>query len=178
MEDFFFDSWKSVIRTILSGVFAYIGLVAMLRLSGNRTLAQLNAFDLIVTVALGSTLSTVILNKDVTLRDGLVALAVLILLQYGIGLLSKNSTAIRRLIKTEPSLLFYRGHFLHNSLRKHRITNDEVLQVIRSNGNSNIRDIDAIVLETNGTFSVIKNLQDEGESSLAHVAFPDDSPGT
>ena len=74
MEDFFFDSWKSVIRTILSGVFAYIGLVAMLRLSGNRTLAQLNAFDLIVTVALGSTLSTVILNKDVTLTDGLVAL--------------------------------------------------------------------------------------------------------
>lgn len=173
MEKVFFDSWESVYRTLLTGVFAYIALVIMLRFSGNRTLAQLNAFDLIVTVALGSTLATVILSKDVTLADGVLALALLIVLQYVIGLLSTSSKTMRKLIKTEPFLLFYRGHFLHDSLRKHRITEDEVLQIIRSNGNSNIEEVDAVVLETNGQFSVIKKATSEGQSSLGNVERPD-----
>ena len=53
-----FDSWSDVVRVVSIGAAAYATLVAMLRISGKRTLAKLNAFDLIVTVALGSTLAT------------------------------------------------------------------------------------------------------------------------
>jgi uncharacterized membrane protein YcaP (DUF421 family) len=74
--------------------------------------------------------------------------------------------------KTEPFLLFYHGNFLQDSLRKHRITEDEILQIIRSNGNSNLQDVDAVVLETNGKFSVIKKSKSEGKSSLNNVVGP------
>lgn len=47
----FFDGWDSIIRVILAGVLAYVGLVVVLRISGNRTLSKMNSFDL-VTVAL------------------------------------------------------------------------------------------------------------------------------
>ena len=63
-------------------------LLLLLRVSGKRTLTRMNAFDLVVTVALGSTLATVLLTKSVALADGLVAFAVLILLQYGLTWLS------------------------------------------------------------------------------------------
>lgn len=169
MDNLFFSSWESVGRTVVIGLFAYGALVLMLRVSGNRTLSQLNAFDLIVTVALGSTLATVILSRNVALMDGIVALALLIAMQMITSLLSVYFISIRKLIKTEPRLLFYRGVFLDEALKKHRITEDEILQTARAKGFGNLNDVDAIVLETNGRFSVIGKLSGEGRSTLQNV---------
>lgn len=153
--------------------FSYIGLILMLRGSGNRTLSQLNAFDFVVTVALGSILATVIINKDVPLLDGILALASLILLQMMVSWLSVRAKAIRRIVKSEPRLIFFNGEFLHDVLKRHRITEDEVLQVLRSNGNAEVEKIDAIVLETNGKFSVMKKSSRESDpSALRNVDVP------
>jgi uncharacterized membrane protein YcaP (DUF421 family) len=59
-----FDSWAQVGRVVLVGAATYGVLVLLLRVSGKRTLAKLNAFDLVVTVALGSTLATVLLDSS------------------------------------------------------------------------------------------------------------------
>ena len=78
----FFDSWYDLARVLCVGAVAYVALVVMLRGSGPRTLSKLSAFDLVVTVALGSTLATVLLSKDVSLTEGVLAFAVLIGLQF------------------------------------------------------------------------------------------------
>ena len=52
MEGMFFTGWSALLRTIVVGSFAYAALIVFLRLSGKRTLAKMNAFDLIVTVSL------------------------------------------------------------------------------------------------------------------------------
>ena len=57
-ENIFFDNWESIGRTFSVGLLAYFSLIAMLRISGKRTLSQMKEFDFIVTVALGSTLAT------------------------------------------------------------------------------------------------------------------------
>lgn len=169
MEKIFFDSWESILRTLIIGVFAYAGLVLLLRVSGTRTLSQLNAFDFIVTVALGSTLATVILNKDVALFDGLLAFGILILLQWAISALSVRFKNIRTIIKSEPFLLLYKGKLLRKALKDHQITEDEVLQIVRAKGMDDINSVDAIVLETNGQFSVIPKLKDDKETVLENV---------
>lgn len=64
------------------GTLAYSAMILCLRLSGKRTLTKLNAFDLVITLALGSTLSTVLLDKSISLGEGIVAFGLLILLQY------------------------------------------------------------------------------------------------
>ena len=66
----FFDGWMTLGRTALIGTLAYLALVLLLRVSGKRTLSQMNAFDFIVTVALGSTLATVLLSSSVSLARG------------------------------------------------------------------------------------------------------------
>jgi uncharacterized membrane protein YcaP (DUF421 family) len=65
MEKIFFESWESIARTLLMTSLSYVTMVILLRISGKRTLAKMNAFDFVVTIALGSSLATVALNKSV-----------------------------------------------------------------------------------------------------------------
>ena len=97
-----FENWENVERVLLMGGAAYVALVIMLRLSGNRTLAKLSAFDLVVTVALGSTLATILLNRDVTLVEGVVAFLALIILQFVIAALSVRLPIVERFAKARP----------------------------------------------------------------------------
>ncbi|PKG53766.1 MULTISPECIES: DUF421 domain-containing protein [Halomonadaceae] len=169
MEMVFFNGWGSLLRILIIGLLAYATLVLFLRLSGNRTLSKMNAFDLIVTVALGSTLATVLLSKDVALADGAVALALLISLQFIITWTSVRFRWVRRLVTGEPLMLLYQGEFLLTSLRKARVTQDEVLAAIRSSGLSDVNAVEAVVLETDGSLSVVKRHAESGQSSLKGV---------
>jgi uncharacterized membrane protein YcaP (DUF421 family) len=92
----FFSGWPSLVRAAIVGVLAYVALVLFLRISGKRTLSKLSAFDLVVTVSLGSTLATILLNKEVALAEGVLAFAVLIGLQYSVAWLSVRSPFIRK----------------------------------------------------------------------------------
>lgn len=151
----FFDSWESLYRIVIVGVLAYVSLVTLLRISGKRTLSKLNAFDLVVTVALGSTLATILLSKDTPLVDGVTALALLILLQFVITWLSVRSNAVRRLVRSEPRLLVRRGELLHGAMKEERVDEDEVLQALRSSGHDGTASAEAVILETDGSMSVI-----------------------
>ena len=150
-----FDSWAGLGRVLLVGTLAYAALVLLLRVSGKRTLTKLNAFDLVVTVALGSTLATVLLSKSVALAEGVLALALLILMQYAVAWLSVRSPGFQGLIKAEPTLLLHRGRFLEGAMRAERITREEILAALRASGATEQREIAAVVLETDGTLSVI-----------------------
>jgi uncharacterized membrane protein YcaP (DUF421 family) len=162
----FFDSWSALWRTVVVGIAAYAALVLLLRISGKRTLAKLNAFDLIVTVALGSTLATVLLDKSVSLSDSLAAFLLLVGLQYVVAFLSVRSNRIDSLVKSEPSLLLLRGEFLDRTMRRQRVTHREILAALRSSGVANVEDAYAVVLESDGTLSVIpRNAKDEGARS-------------
>ena len=169
MELVFFNGWGSLFRILVIGLLAYTTLVIFLRLSGNRTLSKMNAFDLIVTVALGSTLATVLLSKDVALADGAVAMGLLISLQFIITWASVRFSWVRRLVTGEPLMLLYQGEYLPHSLRKARVTKAEVLSAIRGSGVSDVAAVQAVVLETDGSLSVVKREADSRHSSLERV---------
>ncbi|HSP23864.1 MAG TPA: YetF domain-containing protein [Saliniramus sp.] len=151
----FFDDWSSLGRILIVGILAYLALVAILRISGKRTLTKLNAFDLVVTVALGSTLATILLNKEVTLAEGVLALSPLIGLQYVITWLSVRAPSFQHMVKAEPTMLAHGGQFLDDALRRQRITREEVVAALRSSGMTEISQAATVILETDGSISVI-----------------------
>lgn len=155
-QPIFFDSWASLGRVILVGALAYGGLVLMLRVSGKRTLGKMNAFDLVVTVALGSTLATVLLNRSVPLAEGLAAFALLIGLQFVITWLSVRSDAVRDAVKSQPTVLVNRGRPLSDALKRQRVTMDEVQAALRQSGQADLDDRTSVVLETDGSISVMR----------------------
>lgn len=172
MELIFFDNWGVLLRTAVIGVMAYASLVALLRVSGRRTLSKMNAFDLVVTVSLGSTLAAVLLNQDVTLAQGALAFALLIGMQFAVTWSSVRAHWVRKIITGEPALLLYRGAFLPAALRRARVTEDEVRAAVRAAGLATLDEVGAVVLETDGSFSVIQGGGGSGPSSLEGVSMP------
>ena len=151
----FVDSLDGVWRTIIVGVCAYVLLIILLRATGKRTLSKMNAFDLVVTVALGSTLATILLSKDVPLAEGMTAFIVLVLAQYAVTWTSLRSPRVRRWVKSEPRALLRNGVFIDEALRIERVTPDEVEAAIRGAGHAGPSSIALVMLETDGSMSVV-----------------------
>lgn len=169
MGDALFQDWAGIGRTLLVGGLAYAGLIAMLRLSGKRTLAKLNAFDLVVTVALGSTLATILLSEDVALAEGLTAFALLIVLQYAVAAASVRSRRFARLVRSEPTLLMRDGEMLAGAMRRERVTEAELKTVIRNSQTPDLQQVAAVILESDGSFSVIA--AEEGGADYARAGL-------
>ncbi len=166
----FFDSWAELGRIVVMGVLAYIGLVLLLRVSGKRTLSKMNAFDLVITIALGSTFATVLLSKSVALAEGVLAFAVLISLQFVVTWLSVRSSTVKRLLKNEPKLLFYGGRFLRDEMRAERVTEAEIEAAIRQQGMVNLDEVGAAVLETDGSVTVMPRADLGSANALKNVS--------
>jgi uncharacterized membrane protein YcaP (DUF421 family) len=164
------QEWSDVWRVAVVAVAIYPALIIVLRVSGKRTLAKMNAFDLVVTVALGSTLATILLSRDVALAEGLAALILLVTLQLVATWLAVRSRTLRGLLKSEPTLLLRDGHLLPEALRRQRVTDGEIHQAIRSQGIGDVRKVAAVVLETDGSFSVVPSAQAGDLSALDAVS--------
>ncbi|GGD15560.1 DUF421 domain-containing protein [Aureimonas glaciei] len=153
-ENMLFQDWQGIVRTIFVGILAYVALVAFLRISGKRTLAKLNAFDLVVTVALGSTLSAILLQESIALVEGAVALALLISMQFLVAFLSVRWKGFAKVVRSEPTLLVRKGEFCDGALRSERVTRDEALGAVRASGGRAVEDVEFLILESDGTMSV------------------------
>lgn len=155
-----FESWYRLGALLLAGVVAYTFLVLVLRVSGKRTLAKLNAFDLVVTIALGSVLATVVVSREVPVAEGVTALLLLVVLQLLVALVSTHWPSSREVVTARPTALVVDGQLRHDELRRCRVTVQEVASAVRGNGGGSLTEIDVVVLETDGSLSVIADRSD------------------
>lgn len=78
LQQILFQGWEPLLRTAIGTTVTYLALVILLRLAGQRTLAKWYAFDLIVTVALGSTFANSVLTNNITVAQSLVGFVILV----------------------------------------------------------------------------------------------------
>jgi len=170
LRSFFFSDWASLLRIVVVGAPAYIVLVLFLRVAGKHSLAKTNAYGLVVTVALGSSLASAVLTKQVSLADGVAAVALLLTLQYGLASLLSRSSWSGRWVTQRPVFLLRDGHLLRGALRHERVTEAEVHAAVRQNGLASLEQVAAIVLEADGSFSVIAEVRGSGTALLDVVS--------
>ncbi|AXB57653.1 DUF421 domain-containing protein [Flavobacterium fluviale] len=168
MDEVFFKDWKSIGHVVLATIIAFITLFFFLRISGKRTLAKLNAFDFVVTVALGSTLSDMMLAM-VPLIEGAIVLILIIGLQYIFAWTARMSKKMEKVLNAVPILLFYDGKFIEKAMTKEAVTKDELYSTIRESGIDQIDEVKAIVMELNGQITVVKKSDGTGKSSLDDI---------
>lgn len=164
-----FNGFPPLVHTLVVGIVAYVTLVILLRISGKRTLAKWNAFDLIVTVAFGSTLASSLLSRDVSAVQAGFAFLLLIILQYSVTWTSVRIPSIERIVKSSPTLLVYRGVLQQEALRRERVTEFEVRAALRSHGIIDLKEVGALILETEGSFSLIQSITDIESFALDDV---------
>lgn len=153
---FFFDGWSPILRIFVVGSLSYIVLIFLLKISGKRTLAQMSGFDFVITVAIGSTFGRLITAESVALAESAAAFLLLIFLQVGFSWLDMRYRWFSKVVKSQPTLLFFKGAFLEDNIRRCKINKDEILGVIREQGIDSLDKVEAVVLETSGGWSVVK----------------------
>lgn len=159
----FYNDWESFFRALILTFIAYISMILLLRISGKRTLSKMNAFDFIITIALGSSLASIATSKNLTIADGIAVFGILIFMQFLITWLSVRIKYFKRIITSEPSILLYKGKIIETNIRKERVTIEEIKNAVRSKGISNLDNIDIIILETTGDITIIKDLEAPAE---------------
>src|SRR5690606_19097125 len=101
--------------------------------------------------------------------EGLAGLAVLIGLQYAVARASVAIPFVRRAVKSEPRVVVRHGEVRHDALRRERLTVEEIHQALRQSGVADLRQVAAVVLETDGSLSVVGDAGADA-SALADVA--------
>ena len=166
---YFWGGFEPLLRIVVVGTITYIGIIFLLRVTGKRTLATMNMFDFIVTVAFGSAYGRILTAKQVSIAEALVAFALLVSIQYVVSFFKVRSKAFANLITSQPILLYYQDSFLEKNLRQERVSKKDLMGIVRQNRISSLDEVEAIVLETNGSFSVIKKGASQGPSTYEQV---------
>lgn len=155
-----------ILSTILIALIVYFFLIVALRLSGKRNLSNLNGLDLLIPMIFGPISATTILSKEVPLLNGLIALTTLICIQYLMTKLDFRFKWISKLFISEPSLLYYKDEFLIENMKKARVTKFDIKQQVRLKSGTLLENISAVLLESNGEFSVITKENSKNVESL------------
>lgn len=162
----FFNDWEGIWHILVTAVLLYPLLIIMLRISGKRTLSKMNMFDFVITIALGSMVSAIVMDGAIPLVEGLTGLAALIALQFTVTWSSVRFSFVNKSVKGEPQLLYHDGRFIEKAMKKERIKKDEIMQAVRTTGKSSFASVRAVVLETDGSLSVMEKESSEGESTI------------
>ncbi|WP_254868280.1 DUF421 domain-containing protein [Corynebacterium sp. Marseille-P4321] len=155
MSEIFYNDAQTVLSTAAKGILIYIALIAMLRITGKRSLSKFNIFDFVITVALGSVFASTLTSSDVKLAQSVTAIVVLLGGQYLISQLALRSDGFEKVIKSDPALLYSGGSLNRATMKRERVTEREVLQAVRNSGSASLDEVEAVILETDGTMSVI-----------------------
>ena len=154
-RDVLFDGWEGLIDVLVCAPILYALVVLSVRLSGKRTTGQMNNFDWIVTVAMGSIVASGIVINSVSIAEAGLAVVTLLLLQYAVTRLAKSSDRFDRAMKADPAVLVARGQVQDGALRANRVTREEINAAIRSRGMTRLDEVGWMILENDGSFSVI-----------------------
>ena len=155
MDMLFFDNIDKLGRIVLTAVTVYVLIVIITKASGKRSTSQLNNFDWIVTVMIGSLGASTILLKDIPLIEGISSILVLYVMQFLVTKYASISPQFSSFILSEPRIVFYQGQFLPDAMRAERLTRQELECAMRSEGVNSFDDVEAIVFESDAQLTII-----------------------
>jgi uncharacterized membrane protein YcaP (DUF421 family) len=148
--------WHTLLDVALRTTVVYLVLLVGIRLTGQRLLGQLSAFDLVLLLIIANAVQNAMVGPDTSLAGGLVAAGVLLFWHQVINRLRRSSRRFGKLIAGEGVMLINAGEMLEEHLRRAGVTRDELLQALREHGVGTVADVRMAVLEPDGSVSVIR----------------------
>ena len=137
-------------------VAALISVVVMARIVGLRSFAKMSAFDFVATVATGSLLASAATSTETAgFVRAIAAMTALFTAQWAIAFARKRWDGVRKMVDNRPRVLMRHGEFDEEALADTRVTHSDVIAKLRSADVDNKAEVDAVVLEATGEFSVM-----------------------
>jgi uncharacterized membrane protein YcaP (DUF421 family) len=155
MDEWFGASWRTIGYVVASTIATYVSAVIAIRLAGRRTVAELSAFDVVVTVAIGSLVASTAASRDPSYAQGMTALVTLLALQVGIAAIRQRSATLRRVLDFEPETVVQGGRVdLPSGPLTSQMTREELQSMLREQGVFDLDEVSVVVVEPTGGLSV------------------------
>ncbi len=155
MSDWFLAPWRTIGAVALVTTAMYASTLVAVRLAGRRTIAQLSAFDVVTTIAIGTLLGSTAVSRDPNYVQGLTALVTLLALQVAVATLRRRYHWLRRLLDFQPLVIVRDGKFdAPTGPLGPQITRDEMLSALRRQAVFDTENVRVVVLEPTGALSV------------------------
>ncbi len=144
---------NDLVDVAVRSVVAVISLFLLARLMGKKQISQLNFFDYVVGISIGSIAASMSCDDTISYTHGLAAMAIWAAFPIIISFLSLKSLRARKLIEGKPSVLIQNGHIMERNLAKEKYNLHDLLEELRIQGVFNVADVEFAILETSGKVS-------------------------
>ena len=140
------------IRTIL----IYIILTVMLKIMGKRQIGELEVSELVTTLLISEIGALPISDTNIPLIPSITPILFIASAEVIISIIKNKSAPIKRVVEGEPTYIIYKGSLRQKVLAENRISINELLTEMRTQGIADPNDIRYAILEQNGKLSFIK----------------------
>ena len=158
-----------MVSIVARTVIIYILLLISLRIMGKRQLGELDVSELVSTLLISEIASIPIDDPDIPLLNAVIPILLILSAEVILSTLKNKSEKLKSAIEGQPSYIIYKGRLLQKALTDNRISINELLSEIRSQGIGDISEINYAILEQNGSMSLLK--KEDGE--IAHTVVID-----
>jgi uncharacterized membrane protein YcaP (DUF421 family) len=148
-------AWEVVVRTAL----VYVAVLAGFRVLGKREIGQMNLIDLVLLLLIANAVQNAMVGPDVSLQGGLLAAAVLVILDRALAAVRVRSRRFDRALLGQPVLLVSAGEVLRANLRKEDLSEEDLLMAVHEHGLEGTGEVGAAWLENDGSISIVPSKQ-------------------
>ncbi len=144
-------AWELAVRSAV----IYLALLIGLRLFGKREVGQFTLFDLVMELLVANAVQPAMTGPDSSLFGGLIIIVVLLVLNWGVGMLRLRVPRLRGVLEGHPTVIAQEGQWLPEALRREGVDQEEAEAAMREHGVEDIKDVKLAVLETDGSISIV-----------------------
>ncbi len=144
--------WNLILRAVI----VYVVVLALLRISGKRQVANLGVSELVALLLVSNAVQNSMNGGDNSLTGGLVLAAVLMVLSFLMAVLTYFSRDWERFIQGRPTLLVHHGLLQRGNMRRELLSVRELQALLRKQGVHDMEEVEEAVLESDGYVSVLK----------------------
>jgi uncharacterized membrane protein YcaP (DUF421 family) len=143
--------WNIMLRTAV----VYLVVLVGLRLAGKREIGQMTVFDLVVLLLIANAVQNAMVGPDTSLTGGILAAAVLLILNAVVARLGLRWPRLRRFVEGSPTLLVLHGEVIADHMRREGLDRETLGAALREHGVAELSDVEMAVLEIDGSISVV-----------------------
>lgn len=131
------------------------------KMMGKKQISELNFFDYIVGITIGSIAADISLDIEKDIIAGIFSLVIYGFISYFISFISMRSITARRFLVGVPTVLVENGKIIESGLKKVKIDVNDLVMMARESGYFNLDEIDYALMEVNGNISFLPKEKDK-----------------
>lgn len=145
------------ISIIIKTFILYFFIVLCYRIMGKKEVGQLSIIDLIVSILIAELAAMSIEEVERSILISIIPIALLVIIQVSLSLLTLKSDAFRKFIDGNPQVLINKGKVNFKKMQKMRYSLDDLISQLREQGIKNLEEVKYAILENNGKLSVFSD---------------------